>query len=86
MTVQTAFRFEESMIKQMKQRAKLKHQSVNAYVSELIANDLRENSPLPRVTLPEALDEDIRRLAGSVRMPSAAELEDDERLRRIWER
>lgn len=74
------------MISKMKMRAKLKHQSLNAYVSELIENDLRNASILPKVKLPAELDEDIRRYAGSMRSPSEEELSNDERLKRIWER
>lgn len=86
MTVQTAFRLEESMVKMMKQRARLRRQSVNAYVAELIAKDLRNSSILPTVELPAELDSDIARLAGSMCQPALEDIENDERLRRIWER
>lgn len=86
MTVQTAFRLDESMVKLMKQRARYKRQSLNSYVSELIAADLRNASVLPSVVLPDELDADIARLAGSIRVPSAEDLANDDRLRRIWER
>lgn len=86
MTIQTAFRFEETTIMLMKQRAKNKRKSLNAYVTELIEADLRSASVLPPVTLPARLDDDILALAGSIRIPDASELAEDERLSRIWER
>ena len=86
MTVQTAFRLEESVIKMMKHRARLKRISLNAYVSELIENDLRNSSILPQVEIPETLDEDIRRLSGIMSEPTDEMLDGDERLKRIWER
>lgn len=86
MTIQTAFRLEESIIELMKKRAKLKRQSVNSYVAELISNDLRNNSMLPSVEIPSELDEDILLFAGSMRRPIDSELESDEKLARIWQR
>lgn len=70
----------------MKQRAKAKRLSLNAYVTELIEADLRNASVLPPVVLPAVLDEDILGLEGSMPVPDAAELANDERLSRIWER
>lgn len=86
MTIQTAFRLDESIIKLMKQRAKQRKQSVNAYVAELISNDLKASCTLPKVELPSHLDEDIEKLAGAIGIPSERDLENDERLCRIWER
>lgn len=86
MTIQTAFRLEESLIEQMKRRSKSRKQSMNAYVKELIENDLRNALILPKITLPETLDEDIACFAGRMRKPTPAELNNDERLRRTWER
>lgn len=86
MNVQTAFRLDESMIKLMKQRARQRKQSVNAYVAELISNDLKTSLTLPKVQIPSCLDEDVEKLAGVLGVPSEYDLENDDRLRRIWER
>lgn len=86
MTIQTAFRLDESMVKMMKNRAKSKGLSVNAYVSELISQDLKSSMSLPTVRIPEQLDSDIMRFSGTMRTPTEDELASDERLRRIWER
>lgn len=86
MTVQTAFRIDESLVNLMKKRAKMKKQSVNAYVVELIEKDIAGSLTLPKIRLPEQLDEDIMRYAGAMRNPSEEELLMDDRLRRIWER
>lgn len=86
MTIQTAFRFEETTIRLMKQRAKNKRQSLNAYVTELIEADLHNASFLPTVTMPAEPDKDISAHAGSIRIPETAMLTEDERLGSIWER
>lgn len=83
---QTAFRFEPDMIFQMKRRAKSLNLSLNKYVTNLISDDLKKSLTLPKITLPERLDEDIALTSGILREPSQEELYSDERLRRIWER
>lgn len=42
-----------------------------------------QTGSLPKIELP-VLDEDIREMSGSMRLPKPEELEADERLNRIW--
>lgn len=81
---QTAFRFAPELISLMKQRSKSLNISVNTYVTNLITRDLEESKTLPKIDLPETLDEDIMRLSGIISCPSQEELDADERLKRIW--
>ena len=83
-TIQTAFRFEDTFVLMMKKRARLRNQSLNSYVKDVISADLRQAEVLPPIQLPQILDEDIRQFSGSMRLPKPEELEADERLNRIW--
>lgn len=81
---QTAFRFDPRMISMMKTRAKALGKSVNSYVTDLISEDLRMSCSLPKIDIPEVFDEDVKEMAGAMRIPSADDLKGDERLERIW--
>lgn len=83
---QTAFRFEPEMIMMMKSRAKSLGKSLNAYVTDLIAEDLDGIHALPKVRIPDILDDVVAKYEGCCRVPTQQDLDKDERLARIWNR
>lgn len=83
---QTAFRFDTDFLLRMKRRAKLQGKSVNRYVTELIERDLLEAEMFPRAVLSDSDVDEVKSFAGRMEFPSADELEQDERLERIWKR
>ncbi|MGN0191473.1 MAG: hypothetical protein ACI39U_07450 [Candidatus Cryptobacteroides sp.] len=83
---QTAFRFDVEMIAMMKRRSKALGKSMNAYVTDLIMRDIRESCCLPKVRLSQDYDETVEKFAGIMACPSVEELDNDERLARIWKR
>jgi len=92
-TYQTAFRFKPEMMERMKNRARQKNKSLNAYVEELIKNDLeRENryesllQQLKNIRIPEKVNE-IELPFKPLEHPfTSEELEADERLSYILRR
>lgn len=83
---QTAFRFEPSLIKTMKIRARSLNISLNKYVTDLVEKDLKESATLPKIESAERLSDIVRQYAGIMALPSDEDLNADERLKRIWER
>lgn len=84
---QTAFRFDTELIVLMKTRARGLGKSVNAYVTDLIESDLlHSKDSLPKVKLPPVPDSDILKYQGVMSAIKAADIQDDDRFQRIWNR
>jgi len=83
---QTAFRFDRDLLVSMKLRAKSLGRSLNSYITFLIMEDLKSSLSFPRVSLPDDMDTDVKRLAGIMDCPTDADLAKDERLAAIWNR
>ena len=87
-TIQTAFRFSPELIGRLKQRARLEHKSVNAFVEEAVkrALDSKENpysrlaSQIEDLKVPETISPEIRALSGFKVELTPEELAADDRL------
>jgi len=82
----TAFRIEPGIMERMKARARNLNISVNRYITNLIVEDLNENSTLPKASMTVESRDFAKRYAGIIENPSSEELQNDEQLRAIWER
>ena len=88
-SVQTAFRFSPELLLRMKNRARLRGQSLNAYVEQLIAKDLGDKSErykalyadLSRIKLPDKIPDRVNAFMDRHKVEfTSSELEQDERL------
>lgn len=88
-TTQTAFRFSPELIQRMKNRARIRGLSLNAYVEGLIEKDLGDVNDryealykdLAKIKLPETISPEIEELFGKYKVEfTPEELEADERL------
>ena len=95
-SIQTAFRFRPDMLRRMKNRAREKKQSLNAYVEELIEIDLKSSSDrytalyeqLSTIKMPETISKEMSQAFSYLDAPSFSEeeVENDPRLKAILEK
>lgn len=60
--------------------------SARTYIERLVEDDIRKSRTLPRIELPVVFDDIVEKYAGIISCPSKEELDNDERLARIWNR
>lgn len=90
-TIQTAFRFKAELVSRLKQRARLEHKSVNAYVEEAVEKALdsggdpyaRLSSKLKGIKVPGEISPEIEALSSFKVVFTAEELASDDRLAHI---
>jgi len=82
----TAFRIEPSILEKVKERAKTLNLSVNSYITNLIVSDLNKSLSLPKASFTDDSLSFAGKYSGILNEPSEEELENDERLKAIWER
>lgn len=84
--VMTAFRVETGIYERIRERARGLGISVNRYITTLIVKDLNECATLPKAHISDESISFAGRFAGILNEPGAEELQNDERLKAIWER
>ena len=75
---QTGIRLPETLIIQLKKKAKRHGVSFNAYVQHVLAEDV--NSDIPYIDMDSEIDPSLLSLAGTISMPSDKDLDSDPRL------
>lgn len=83
---QTAFRIDKDLLQSMKIRAKSMGKSLNAYVCGLAMEDIKKSMVLPKVTIPDVLDEEVASMSGILPLPDEEEIKSDPRFEAIWSR
>ena len=93
-SVQTAFRFRPEMLARMKNRARQKDISLNAYIERLVEEDLKESSDryealyaeLSQIRIPEKMSEEMKTAFSYIKMAdyTEAEIQNDPRLAAIF--
>ena len=68
----------ETLIIQLKKKAKRHGVSFNAYVQHVLAEDV--NSDIPYIDMDSEIDPSLLSLAGTISMPSDKDLDSDPRL------
>ena len=75
---QTGIRLPENLIIQLKKKARSHGVSFNAYVQQVLTEDV--NSDIPYIDPNDEIDPSLLSMAGTLTVPSREELESDPRL------
>lgn len=79
---QTGIRLPEGLINRIKKKARSNGVSFNAYVEQVLENDMRED--IPHIDKNAPLEPWVLSMAGIVTTPTQKELEEDPRLAKIF--
>lgn len=84
--IQTAFRFTPELVSRLKRQAQRKHQSLNAYVEDILDRETRVE--WPKIPKDYQISEEIKSMVGCIKLkePSAEDLQKDPKLAYLWEK
>lgn len=72
--------------RKIRQRSSVLGISARHYLELLVDEDIRKSTSLPKVSLPSVYDDVVQKYAGIASCPKVEDLDNDERLARIWNR
>ena len=72
--------------RKIRQRSSVLGISARHYLELLVDEDIRKSTSLPKVSLPSVYDDVVHKYAGIASCPKVEDLDNDERLARIWNR